>query len=107
MDDLIISSMDFEKDIQRLARVLQVASAHGLVINWKKCQILKPQVNYLGFIIKDEIVTPSDETINAVNIFLFQPIKRQPTSQQSFLGIIDYFRKFIPKYASIALPLTN
>jgi len=47
MNDLIIPSIDSEKDIHKLARTLQVASAYRLNINWKKCQILKEQVNYL------------------------------------------------------------
>jgi len=51
MGDLIIPSIDFKEGIHRLARTLEIASAYGLNINWKKCQILKKQVNYLGFII--------------------------------------------------------
>jgi len=69
MDDLIIPSIDSEEGIHKLARPLQVASAHGLDINWKKCEILKEQVNYLDFIGKDGTVTPSNEIINAVKHF--------------------------------------
>jgi len=93
----------FEEGIQRLARVLEVAN-DGLNINWKKCEILKKQVNYLDFIIKDGTVTPLGEKMNAVKHF---PSPSNQAVIQSFLGLTGYFWKFIPKYASIALPLTN
>jgi len=47
MNDLIIPSIDFEEGIHKLASILQIANEKGLNINWKKCQILKEQVNYL------------------------------------------------------------
>jgi len=40
------------RTVYNLANVLEIANTHRL-INWKKYQILKTQVNYLGFIIKD------------------------------------------------------
>jgi len=79
MDDLIIPSIDSEEGIHKLAKILQVANAYGLNINWKKCQI--EHVNYLGFIIKDGTVTPSDEKINVVKHF--------PTSMS---GSTKFFR---------------
>jgi len=81
MDDLIIPSIDFEEGIHKLARTLQVASEYGLNINWKKCQILKEQVNYLGFVRKDGTVTPSDEKINVKHF----PTPMNQAAVQSFL----------------------
>jgi len=88
MDDLIILSIDSEEGIHKLARILQIANAYGLNINWKKCQILKEQVNYLDFIIKDGTVTPSDEKINPVKHF---PTPMNQAAIQSFLGLTGYF----------------
>jgi len=57
---------------------------------------------YLGFI-EDGTVMPSDKKINAIKYF---PI---PSNQaiQSFLELTGYFRKLIPKYASIVPLLRN
>jgi len=56
---------------------------------------------FRGFIIKDGTVTPSDEKINTVKHF---PTLMNQAAVQSFLDLTSYFRKFIPKYAFIALP---
>jgi len=47
---------------------------------------------------------PSDEKTIAIKHF---PIPTDRRAVQSFLGLTGYFRKFIPRYASIALPLTD
>lgn len=74
------------------------------VIQLEKCQILKSKVYYLGHVIENGRITPSNEKTNAVKHFM------KPTnvrSVQSFLGLIGYFRKFIPQYSLIARPLMN
>jgi Reverse transcriptase (RNA-dependent DNA polymerase). len=38
MDGLVIPSMTIEEGIERLRIALDVASQHGLLLNWKKCQ---------------------------------------------------------------------
>jgi len=64
----------------------------------------KAQVNYLGFIVKDGTVMPSDKKTIAIKHF---PIPTDRRAVQSFLGLTGYFRKFIPRYAPIALLLTD
>lgn len=83
MDDLIIPSKDCQEELLYLKEVLQVASSYGLEINWKKCQLLKNKVNYLGFVIENGDVTPSDEKTDAVRYF---PIPSDKRAVQSFLG---------------------
>ncbi|EFN76051.1 Diacylglycerol kinase theta [Harpegnathos saltator] len=68
MDDLIIPSIDLQDGLSRL-KLLKMASEHGLLFNWKKCQMLKSKVEYLEHIIESEKVTPSDEKTNAVKHF--------------------------------------
>jgi len=49
MDDLVIISNTVEENIERLKMVLRTSANHGLKINWKKCQFLKMQIDYLGY----------------------------------------------------------
>jgi len=48
MDDLIVPSIDMQEGLSRLKLVLKTAAEYGLPFNWKKCQLLKSKVNYLG-----------------------------------------------------------
>lgn len=49
MDDLIVTSEEYETGLKNLERVLNTASRGGLIINWKKCSLLQTKVEYLGY----------------------------------------------------------
>lgn len=104
MDDLVIPSANEEESVKKLRKVLQVAEANGLNIKWEKCQFLKRRINFLGYIIEDSTIKPSGEKTRAVSNF---PIPRNQKEVQRFLGLISYFRRFIPNYAFIAKPLSD
>jgi len=104
LDDLIILARNSNEAIERLREILNHASQYGLIINWKKCQILKDKIEYLGHVVEKGTVKPSDQKIIAVANF---PKPSNIKGVQSFLGLTGYFRKFIPKYSLVARPLTN
>lgn len=99
MDDLIVPSVSCEIGLGNLERVLSTASKSGLVINWKKCSLLKTKVEYLGHVIENGSVRPSERKTEAVKCF---PTPTNIRQIQSFLGLTGYFRKFIPGYSIIA-----
>ena len=104
LDDIIISTESEEENVEKLQLVLELASKHGLIINWKKCTLLVREVEYLGYIVKDGTIRPSEVKTRAVMDF---PKPRSIKEIQSFVGLTGYFRKFIPQYATIARPLTR
>lgn len=104
MDDVIIVAKDEEEAMERLKRTLDCAASAGLDIKWKKCQFLQKTVEFLGHIIEDGVIKPSQLKIKAVQRFKEPQTIKQI---QSFLGLTGYFRKFIRGYANIARPLTD
>lgn len=104
MDDLIIPSNDVESGIIKVERVLQVAAAAGLQINWKKCAFLQEEVEFLGCMVANGKIRPSDRKTEAVRCF---PEPTNVNQLQRYVGLTSYFRKFIRNYASIARPLTD
>lgn len=84
--------------------VLSTSANHGLKINWKKCQFLKMQIDYLGYRIKQNKLSPSPLKLAAV---IKYPRLKSTKHIQSFLGLAGYFRKFIKDYALIARPLSK
>ena len=104
MDDIIIPSVSYDEGLSRLDIVLNTASKNGLNIKWKKCQFLQRKVEYLGYIIENGTVKPSENKLNAVAKF---PVPKSVKDVESFLGLTGYFRKLIPNYANRSSPLSD
>ena len=61
-----------------------------------KCEYLKPEPEYLGHLITKDGVKPNPNKIKAIKDFR---IPRNPTEVKSFLGLTDYYRKFIRNFS--------
>lgn len=104
MDDIIILSSSLDEGVERLERVLKLASDYGLAINFKKSHFLKKRIEFLGHIVEEGKIFPSTLKTKAVLNF---PVPTNLKQIQSFLGLSGYFRKFIPNYSIIARPLSD
>lgn len=104
LDDLIIASNTFEEHLQKLDMVFKRLDKHNLKVNPSKCQLVRNEITYLGFQVKEGKILPETRNIEAVKNF---PIPINKKQVRSFLGLCNFYRKFIKDFASIALPLTN
>lgn len=104
MDDIIIYGQTLQDHLQKLDSVLARLGEVGLTIKLKKCNFLQEKIKYLGNeVSKDGISIHSDH---------FLPIKacKAPNNRkevQKFLGLVSYFRNFIPNFAQICEPITR
>jgi len=96
MDDIIILSV--------LKEVLEVASKAGLRIKWEKGQFLKPKITFLGYLIKNGTIAPTDDKVKAVVNF---PAPQSRKALERFLGLTSYLRRFMKGYALEANPLSD
>ncbi|GBM79480.1 Retrovirus-related Pol polyprotein from transposon 297, partial [Araneus ventricosus] len=103
LDDIILSS-SFEEGIEKVERVLSIASEYGLQINFNKSQFLKKRIEFMGHVVEDGKIFPSTLKTKAVLNF---PESANLKQIRSFLGLTGYFRKFIPKYSTIARSLSD
>jgi len=108
IDDILIPTETVEQNLLRVRTyvrrsVKNIAKNMG-ELNLMKCQFLKKEIEFLGFIISIEGITLSSRHVEAVKNF-----KRPENVQevQRFLGLCGYFRKFIKDYALKARPLQN
>lgn len=104
MDDLIIVAASMDEDITRLETVMKTAAEHGLDIKWSKRQFLNRAIDYLGYRIQNNTVSPSETKLAAMRQF---PMPKTVKAVQSFLELTGYFRRFVPGYARIARPLSD
>lgn len=76
----------------------------GLVVNAMTCQIAKQEVSFLGYIAGGGSVRPQVDKLQAILSCALPSMKK---SVRSFLGLIGWYRRFIPNFASRAAPLTD
>ncbi|XP_011859423.1 PREDICTED: uncharacterized protein LOC105556919 [Vollenhovia emeryi] len=104
LDDILIPSSSVQENLQILKQVLISLKSYGLSLNLGKCKFLRTTVEYLGYIISSQGITLSPRHVEAIQKF---PQPRKTIHLQKFLGLTNYFRKFIENYATIARPLHN
>ena len=104
LDDVIVFSKTFEEHLDHLDRVLTRLEQVGLKVKLTKCSFCKKEIKYLGHIVSDEGVKVDPEKTDTV---LKAPIPTNKKELRSFLGLLNYYRKFIDDYAAIAAPLSR
>ena len=102
LDDIIVFSSTFEEHLHRLDEVLQRLRAANLKLKAAKCHFAQGEVNYLGHLISRSGIQVDPK--KTTTIFDF-PTPTDVKHLRQFLGLSNYYRKFIKNYASIAEPL--
>ncbi|XP_078246340.1 uncharacterized protein LOC144588102 [Pogona vitticeps] len=104
IDDIGIFSNTWEDHLIHLEVVLQRLSAAGLTVKASKCQLGSPEIKYLGHMVGGGMIKPLEAKIEAVRDW---PRPNTKKKVKSFLGLVGYYRKFIPRFSEIAAPLTD
>ena len=76
----------------------------GLALQPEKCHFFKKSITYFGHVISKDGVKPDPRKTEAVKNF---PIPRRQKNIKQFLGLVDYYRRFILNFAKIAKPLNH
>jgi hypothetical protein len=77
---------------------------HGLVINVEKCVFGASSIQFLGHHLSAEGVEPLPENVSAVTDF---PRPSTVKELQMFLGMVNFYRRFLPGAARALKPLTD
>ena len=97
IDDILIASETLEQHLEDLEAVFKTLSANGLVIQRSKCVLGKPSLEFLGYTVDENGISPLPEKVAVIRA------TTPPTSikeLQRFLGMVGYYRKFIPNAAT-------
>ena len=96
LDDILVFSKTFDEHMGRLNAVLDRIRKANLKLKPVKCHFLQAEVAYLGHILSAEGVRPNPENLDKVQAWK-QP--RNVKEVQSFLGLANYYRRFVPSYS--------
>lgn len=104
LDDIIIYSDTYEEHVEHVRQVLQRLREAMLYAKDSKCEFFRKKVTFLGYVISDQGISMDEEKVRAV---LDWPVPRNLGELRSFLGFANYYRRFIPDYSKMVLPLTT
>ena len=102
LDDVLVLGRSMEEHLDILRQVWERLRGAGLRLKPSKCQLVRKEVEYLGFVVSAEGITTSPAKVSAVKNF---PVPSEVTSVRSFLGLASYYQRFIPNFSIIAGPL--
>lgn len=104
LDDIVVYSATWGEHQRHLGEVLQRIQRAGLTIHPKKCTIAQEEVKYLGHVLGRGVIRPQKDKVEAV-----QDCPRPQTKKdvRSFLGLVGWYRRFVPDFARRAAPLLD
>ena len=102
LDDILVTWKCQDRHLQRLEKVLQRLSAAGLRLKRVKCQFIVPSVQYLGVTIDAEGTHPNKDKVRAIQE---APAPTSVKELKAFLGLLNYYSKFLHNVSSILAPL--
>jgi len=103
MDDILkISGKDDNNHIANLEAVLKKLSEAGLRLRKEKCFFMVPDVTYCGYEINGRGIKPVEAKVEAIQN---APVPENVTQLRAFLGMLNYYHRFLPDIATVLEPL--
>ena len=102
LDDMIVFSEMPEEHLHRMRVVFNHLQKHGLQLKPSKCEVFKPEINYLAHHVSQKGVLPSKKNLETIAQC---PPPDTYTKVKSFVSLVGHYRHFIKGFAKIAAPL--
>ncbi|CAI7796546.1 unnamed protein product [Closterium sp. NIES-54] len=104
LDDILVYSRDKQKHLADLEAICKVLDKHRLLTKSSKCELFQDRLEFLRHVISEAGVEIDPRKLDRVKAW--QP-PMNITKLQSFLGFVDYVRRFVPDMAHLTAPLTD
>eukprot|EP00731_Ephydatia_muelleri_P029883 Em0021g406a len=101
-DDIVVVGRTFSEHLHCLGNVLTRLRQAGLKLQPKKCNFCQQKVRFLGHVVSASGISTDPDKTEVVSNWPTPTDKREI---QQFLGLVNYYRRFIKNFASLAKPL--
>lgn len=103
VDDVLIATETYEEHMQALQTLLRRFKQVGLRAHPAKSILCGDAMPYLGHVVSAEGMQPEDAKVAAIQNL---PTPKNAEQVRSFLGVIGFYRCYVPGYSQISKPLT-
>jgi len=102
LDDILIFTKTEEEHERAVWRVLEILAEHKLFLCPEKCEFHWKQIEYLGLVISENKIAIDPVKVAGVHEW---PVPENWTDVQAFIGFVNFYRRFIQDFSTIAQPL--
>ncbi|KFD60923.1 hypothetical protein M514_26912 [Trichuris suis] len=102
LDDILISGSSQAEHWTRVYAVLQCLKEAGLRLKSEKCIFEANEVVFLGHKISPEGISPTEDKVQAIRK---APAPQNKAELQAFLGLVNFYNRFVPNRADVLAPL--
>jgi len=104
MDDILVATQTKERHLECLGALFNRLRAANLSARPSKCFLGFKEIEYLGYVVGNNRITVEKQKMEKI-----ANVARPETKKQvrAFLGLVGFYRRFVPHFAEIALPLTD
>ena len=104
IDDIICATAGLHEHLEELEKVFRMHREAGIKVKPEKTQLIKEDVEYLGYVVSEEGVKMQDEYVRKI---VEWPRPSTTKELNSFLGFIGYYRTFIPRFSELTNELNS
>ena len=102
VDDILISGRTDEEHLYNLNSVILVLEYQGYKCNWEKSQIFLPKVIYIGHEVSKDGIRPIKSKVEDL---MNAKTPKNINELVSFLGAVNYYRRYLPNMSTVVAPL--
>lgn len=102
LDDILIFSETEEQHLGHLRQLFQRLTDYGVLVNAAKCEFGQNKITFLGHEVTADGIRPLDDKVKAIIDF---PQPKNVKELRRFLGMYNFYRRFIPRASDIQGPL--
>jgi len=99
LDDIIIFSNSFDQHVKDLQEAFERLRSSQLKLKPSKCFLFQKELTYLGHLVSREGIRPDPGKVKAL---LSMPQPKTKSEVRSFLGMCNYYRKFIADFSKVS-----
>lgn len=102
LDDILVFSESWDDHVIRVKKVFDILRKEKLYVKMSKCEFAKTSLVYLGYVVGDGQLKVDPAKVECI---VKWPKPSTVTEVRSFLGAVQYWRKFIANFSYIASSL--
>ena len=104
LDDIVVTGRSEQEHLSSLQKIMDKLNVSGLCLKLEKCAFFQDSVTYLGHILDKEGIRPHPDKIKAITAM---PEPQNQSELRSFLGMVQYYDRFISGLATNCAVLNN